>query len=205
MTRDRAEERGAGERFVPARDPRCHLHVERMEEEEERCEQCRKEPAAELEDEGRNQRRGACVQKKVRQVKAQRLEPPNPPVERKRPGTGRPDELLRPDSTDFVRRQKPQQIPGALPPERSDDGVVIRQEEPFQGSPMDEKAGHQEGAGAKKRIALHGVEKYTNSYPWTKANPAGNLALAAQNATLRKNAPLSYLEIIAVRYARSRR
>jgi hypothetical protein len=43
---------------------------------------------------------------------------------------------------------------------------------------MDEKAGHQEGAGAKKRIALHGAEKYTNSYPWTKANPAGNLALA---------------------------
>jgi hypothetical protein len=71
---------------------------------------------------------------------------------------------------------------------------------------MDEKAGHQEGAGAKKRIALHGAKKYTNSYPWTKENPAReSRPRVAQNATLRKNAPLSYLEIIAVRYARSRR
>jgi hypothetical protein len=79
--------------------------------------------------------------------------------------------LLRPDSTDFVRRQKSQQIPGALPPERFDDGVVVCEEEPFQGSPIEEKAGHEKADGAKKGVANHEAKRGSGHRVESKASP----------------------------------
>jgi hypothetical protein len=87
-------------------------------------------------------------------MEPERLESPEPAIDGERPRPHRAHELLVPDAADLVRDEEAAEITEVLPPEGSDDGIVVRQEESGKRLLMGDETNGEDGGCANSRVAV---------------------------------------------------